>query len=124
VTRQQGISRAEQGILGAVAPFRNFGAPQNGVNACEARDLESCSDPRYFAQPREAFCGAATDNPATGYLLRVDVKAGIETAAARRERIPRRSPSRHTPRRVAAMPAQHPACRRIADMVRLRWEMQ
>ena len=40
------------------------GAPQNGVSSCEARDLESCSDRRYFAQPREAFCG---DNPATGY---------------------------------------------------------
>ena len=57
MTHEQGISRAEQGILGAVAPFRNFGAPQNGVNACEARDLESCSDRRYFAQPREACCG-------------------------------------------------------------------
>jgi hypothetical protein len=55
VTHEQGISRAEQGISGAVARITEFsaGAPQNGVNSCEARDLESCRDPRYFAQPRE-----------------------------------------------------------------------
>ena len=58
MTHAQGISRAEQGISGVSLRFEIFGRrAANGVNACKARDLESGSDRRYFAQPREAFCG-------------------------------------------------------------------